>query len=107
MSIKEKYQRNKQEPPKKKGNADIISKIVHNEETVNTAIQQTVDTEVHETVDTGMQKPVNTERNVKKATFELDADLHKRLRVFAMMNDTTMVDVVKTAIIEYLNKRDN
>lgn len=99
MSIKNKYQRSNSEPPKRKGNADIISKIVNNNQTVNTEMQQTVDTVI--------QKDVNTGKNVKKATFELDADLHKRLRVFATLNDTTMVDVVEKAIIDYLDKKDN
>lgn len=96
MSIKKKYKRDNSEPPKRKGNADIISKIVNNNETSNTEIQKTVDTEI--------QKTVITERNIKKATFELDANLHKRLRVFAMMNDTTMVDVVEKAIVDYLDR---
>lgn len=91
MSIKEKYKRDKPEPPKRKGNADIIGKIVNNDETVDTVIQ----------------KAVSTERNIKKATFELDANLHKRLRVFAMMNDTTMVDIVEKAIVDYLDRMDN
>lgn len=99
MSIKDKYQRSNSEPPKRKGNADIISKIVNNNQTVNTEIQQTVDTV--------KQKNVNTSKNVKKATFELDADIHKRLRVFATLNDTTMVDIVEKAIINYLETKDN
>lgn len=91
MSIKNKYKRTNSEPPKKKGNADIVDKIVNNNQTTNTAIQKNVNT---------------GKKNVKKATFELDADLHKRLRVFATLNDTTMVDVVETAIIDYLEKND-
>lgn len=91
MSLKNKYNRPKpdQAPPRKKGNSDVISKIVNNEY-VNTAIQETV----------------NTDRNVKKATFELDSDLHKRLHTFAVLNDTTMVDVVEKAIREYLDRMD-
>jgi hypothetical protein len=86
VSLKDKYKRQpNQEPPKKKGNVDIISKLV-NDETVNTSIQESV----------------NTEK--KKATFVLDAELHKRLRMFAVENDTTMVDVVEKAIIEYLDR---
>lgn len=99
MSIKDKYKRTNSEPPKKKGNADIISKIVSNNQTINTEIQKTVDAVI--------QKDVNTVKNIKKATFELNADLHKRLRVFATLNDTTMVDVVEKAIFDYLEKMDN
>jgi uncharacterized ferredoxin-like protein len=57
--LKSKYKRQpNQKPPKKKGNVDIISQLV-NDETVNAAIQESV----------------NTEK--KKATFLLDAGLHK------------------------------
>lgn len=99
MSIKDKYKRTNSEPPKKKGNADIIGTIISNDQTINTEIQQTVDTVI--------QKDSNTAKNIKKATFELDTDLHKRLRVFATLNDTTMVNVVEKAIIDYLEKMDN
>lgn len=89
MSLKDKYNRPKpnQVPPPKKGNSDVISKIVNNE-----------------TVNTNIQEPVFTERNVKKATFELDADLHKKLRTFAVVNDTTMLNIVEKAITEYLDR---
>jgi hypothetical protein len=57
--LKSKYKRQpNQKPPKKKGNVDIISQLI-NDETVNAAIQESV----------------NTEK--KKATFLLDAGLHK------------------------------
>ena len=92
MSMKDKYKRPKpdQDPPKKKGNSEVISKIINND-AANTAIQETV----------------NTGKKVKKATFELDADPHKKLRVFAAEKDTTMVDVVEKAINEYLDRMDN
>lgn len=61
----------------------------------------------NKTVDTDIQETVSTARNVKKATFELDADLHKKLRTFAVLNDTTMVDVVEKALSEYLERMDN
>jgi len=87
--LKSKYKRQpNQKPPKKKGNVDIISQLV-NDETVNTAIQESV----------------NTEK--KKATFVLDAGLHKRLRMFAVENDTTMVDIVEKAINEYMDRMGN
>jgi phosphoenolpyruvate-protein kinase (PTS system EI component) len=87
--LKSKYKRQpNQKPPKKKGNVDIISQLV-NDKTVNTAIQESV----------------NTEK--KKATFVLDAGLHKRLRMFAVENDTTMVDVVEKAINEYMDRMGN
>ena len=88
--LKNKFNRKPdQAPPKKKGNAEVISQLVNND-TVNTTIQETI----------------NTEKKVKKATFELDAALHKKLRMFAVSNDTTMVDVVEKAINEYMDRAD-
>ena len=88
--LKNKFNRKPdQAPPKKKGNAEVISQLV-NHDTVNTSIQETTD----------------TERKVKKATFELDAGLHKRLRMFAVENETTMVDIVEKAINEYMERVD-
>jgi hypothetical protein len=87
--LKNKFNRKPdQTPPKKKGNAEVISKLVHNDD-VNTVIKETV----------------NTEK--KKATFVLDAGLHKRLRMFAVENDTTMVDIVEKAINEYMDRMGN
>jgi hypothetical protein len=88
--LKNKFNRKPdQAPPKKKGNAEVISQLV-NHDTVNTSIQETTD----------------TEKKVKKATFELDAGLHKRLRMFAVENETTMVDIVEKAINEYMDRVD-
>lgn len=81
MSLKDKYKRPNLDLPKKKGNSEVISKMVGKE-------------------------TVTTDRNIKKATFELDADLHKRLRTFAALNDTTMIDVVEKAIINYLDRME-
>jgi hypothetical protein len=88
--LKSKFNRKPdQAPPKKKGNVEVISQLV-NHDTVNTSIQETTD----------------TEKKVKKATFELDAGLHKRLRMFAVENETTMVDIVEKAINEYMDRAD-
>jgi 4-hydroxy-3-methylbut-2-enyl diphosphate reductase IspH len=95
--LKNKFNRKPdQTPPKKKGNAEVISKLVHNDD-VNTVIKETVNIPV--------QESVNTEK--KKATFVLDAGLHKRLRMFAVENDTTMVDIVEKAINEYMDRMGN
>ena len=89
--LKNKFNRKPdQAPPKKKGNVEVISQLVNND-TVNTPIQETV----------------NAEKKVKKATFELDAGLHKKLRMFAVENDTTMVDIVEKAINEYMDRMGN
>lgn len=92
MSLKDKYRRPTPEqiPSKKKGNSDVISKMI-NSNPINTGIQETV----------------YMKREVKKATFELDVTLHKRLRIIAAANETTMLDLVEKAIIEYLDKIDN
>ena len=49
----------------------------------------------------------SAQKNIKKATFELDAKLHKRLRGAAVRHDTTMVEIVEKALKEYLDKLDN
>jgi hypothetical protein len=86
VSIKNKYTRKPAEAPKRKGNADVLSQMI------NTEIQDTGNTVLQE------------EKKLKKATFQLDADLHKRLRTFAAMNDTTMVEIVQNALNEYMDK---
>lgn len=87
MSIKNKYSRKPEQAPKPKGNVEVMSQII--------------DTEIQETVNTVIQED---EKKLKKATFQLDADLHKRLRTFAAMNDTTMVEIVEKALNEYMDK---
>lgn len=94
MSIKDKYNKKAVVSPKSKGNRDVINKIMHTNS--NTDLQLDVNTGIQETV----------KREVKKATFELDSTLHKRLRTFAALNDTTMLDVVEKAIKEYLDKEE-
>lgn len=93
--MKDKYNKKTVITPKSKGNRDVINKIVHNNLT---------DTGIQVDVDTGIQKPV--EKKIKKATFELDVALHKRLRTFAVLNDTTMLVVVEKAINEYLERME-
>jgi len=90
VSLKDKYKRpTPTDLPRKKGNSDVISQIIQ------------------DPVDEDLQKPVSTEeRKIKKATFELDADLHKRLRTHAAINDTTMLEIVEKAIKEYLDKQE-
>lgn len=50
--------------------------------------------------DTGIQENVNTSK--KKATFEMDATLHRKLKGYAVEHDTTMVTIVEKALNEYL-----
>lgn len=90
MSLKNKYNRPKPtQIPKRKGNLDVISQIVQNKAS-----------------DTVIQVRANTGRKVKKATFELNADLHRKLRTYAALNDTTMLDIVEKAINEYLERNN-
>lgn len=49
----------------------------------------------------------SSQKDIKKATFELDAKLHKRLRGAAAEYETTMVDILEKALNEYLDKLDN
>lgn len=54
---------------------------------------------------TDIQICVNAvERKIKKATFELDANLHKCLRAAAALEECTMLDIVDGALKEYLDK---
>lgn len=52
---------------------------------------------------TGIQEAVNTEKKKKKATFDMDAELHKQLRRYAADYDKPMVTIVEEALNEYLN----
>lgn len=98
MSIKDKYNHKPTTAPKSKGNRDIMEKILKNDnQPVNTGIQETVFTDKSET----------KQKDVKKATFDLDAKLHKRLRSAAVEYETTMVELVEKALNEYLDKLDN
>lgn len=49
---------------------------------------------------------LNTDRDKKKkkATFDMDYDLHHKLRRYAVDNDTTMVTIVEKALNEFLKR---
>jgi len=42
----------------------------------------------------------------KKATFEMDQELHRRLRIYAANHDTTMVMILERALTSYLDKQE-
>lgn len=42
----------------------------------------------------------------KKATFELDADLHKRLKMFSAKEDKKMVEVVEESLREFMDRKE-
>ncbi|WP_046181424.1 hypothetical protein [Domibacillus tundrae] len=57
-------------------------------------------------VNTGIQEPVKKAKKTK-ATFELDSDLHKKLKMFAAQHDKKMVEVVESALKEYFSSQNN
>lgn len=90
MSIKDKYNHKPATAPKSKGSKDIVEKILKNDnQSANTASVE------------------SKQKDIKKATFELNAKLHKRLRGAAVQYETTMVEIVEKALNEYLDKLDN
>lgn len=96
MSIKDKYNKKPTEAPKPRGNRDVVSKLFEQEKGY-ADMQNNVNTEI--------QEPVL--KKIKKATFELDAVLHKELKIAAVREGKTMVDIVESALKEYLNKLEN
>lgn len=43
-------------------------------------------------------------RSKKKATFDLDPELHRKLKVKSATENRSMLDIVQSALEEYLNK---
>ena len=64
-----------------------------------------VNTKIQESVDSVIERDGVTQ-NKKKATYELDLDLHTELKVFAAKQNKKMVDVVEIAIREYLRNNN-
>jgi hypothetical protein len=89
---------------KKKAIADLLSRKTSPLE--NTGIQKTLEQDNHKYSDTVLQetvlKPITPAIEKKKATFELDADLHKRLKMYSAEQGKKMVDVVEEALRTYL-----
>ncbi|ACB86482.1 hypothetical protein [Natranaerobius thermophilus] len=48
------------------------------------------------------EEGVNNNKTKKKATFELDSDLHTQLKIYAARQNKKMVDVVEEALKEYM-----
>jgi hypothetical protein len=59
-------------------------------------------TAAKEEIVTGIQESVNTVPK-KKATFEMNLELHTKLKVFAANKGKPMVDVIEEALRWYLN----
>lgn len=87
-----------------------------------TGIQNNSNTDNHNTeiatspiAEPTILNPVNTENHntliadspvkKKKATFDLDPDLHTELKIFAATQDQKMVEVVETALRMYLDSK--
>lgn len=114
----DKYKKTPKDLPKSKGNRDVISKLLQpvnkdNHNTVNTEIQRNVNedkqttgnAEIQQSVNKDKQLPVNEkEKSVKKATFELDSDLHMNLKIYAASKDKKMVEVVEEALTSFLQQ---
>lgn len=84
MSLRDKYNKTAPEIPQRKLTA--AEKMLQNER--NTEIQE----------------KVNTEINTKKATFVLDAELHKQLKTNAAIEGRNMADIVTDALNLYFKK---
>lgn len=49
------------------------------------------------------QKAVNNKK--RKATFDMDPDLHRQLRIYAAHHDITMVTVLERILRNYFNQK--
>ena len=45
-----------------------------------------------------------SDKTKKKATFELDSDLHTQLKIYAARQNKKMVDIVEEALKEYIKE---
>ena len=70
---------------------------------VHTAAVST--TPVHTATHTAVPKPPTVLK--KKATFNIDATLHQRLKIAAAMHNREMVDIVEDALQKYLPALDH
>ena len=58
----------------------------------NAGIQEPVNAEIHSRVDTGLQdRAKQAPQRKKKATFDMDPELHTKLKICAASRGTTMV----------------
>lgn len=67
-------------------------------------IQPPVQASIQSTVPLYLQPPPSAK---KKATFNLDASLHQRLKVAAAIHSREMVDIVEDALLQYLPGLDH
>ena len=69
----------------------------------DTGMQETVNTETKSHINTGLQAPVEqTPQKKKKATFDMDPDLHTKLKIYAASRGTTMVEVIEDLLRKHI-----
>jgi|ERR1039457_2882178 glutamate racemase len=73
-------------------------------ETIHTAVQPTVEPVIQQPVSTAIHLAAPAATEKKKATFNLDAGLHQRLKVAAAVHRREMVDLVEEALEAHLRE---
>ncbi|OAB42017.1 hypothetical protein [Paenibacillus glacialis] len=76
-----------------------IKGLIDRKQYTNTNLQETVNTVIHKD---GKEETKSSISPKKKATYELDLDLHTELKIFAAKQNKKMVDIVEIALREYL-----
>ncbi|MBD7970389.1 hypothetical protein [Paenibacillus gallinarum] len=73
----------------------------------NKPTQKSVNTETNIYGIENLQIPGSTEvaKKKKKATFDLDPELHTRLKIYAAQHDLSMVEIVENALQLYFEKK--
>lgn len=49
---------------------------------------------------------MDAQKKKKKATFELDEEIHKKLKIQAIEEGRNMVEVVQSALLDYFDKKE-
>ena len=84
------------------GTARQRDEFVKAGDTIHTAIQQDVQPAIQSTISTPIRLAGRPAIGKKKATFNLDAGLHQRLKVAAAVHRREMVDLVEEALEAHL-----
>lgn len=74
---------------------------------IQPAVPPVVQTPVYTAIPTAVQPSIQRAVPKKKATFNLDASLHQRLKVAAAVHSREMVDIVEDALLAYLPGLDH
>lgn len=76
----------------------VVNHSAHEEilsQPVNTALQETLNTSTQEPVNTGLPKK-------KKATFDMDLELHTKLKIYAASQGKTMVEIIEELLRSHI-----